>query len=306
MKPRNILAIIGSLFIVLVSMSFLSAQEQAKLQVGAEKLAEKLYMLWDSGGKGNTVVLTGDDGVLMVDTKVENAVDALCAKIAELSAKPIRFAIITHWHFDHIGGNEKIAKSGATIIAHENVRKHMGIEHDMKILNAKVPPAPEIARPLVTFKKEITFHLNGETVKVLHVEPGHTDGDAVIYFQNANVIHMGDLYFEGLYPFIGIYSGGSINSMIKVINQILPMIDDNTKVVPGHGPLSNKAQLQKYVSMLTTIRDNVSRLMQEGNPMEKVVAAKPTQAFDEKWGNGFLSPDKFAELVYMDLSPKLP
>ena len=306
MKDRNIFAIIGSLVIFVVSMSFLYAQEQAEVQVGAERLTEKLYMLWDSGGKGNTVILTGDDGVLMIDTKVEESIDKLLAKITELSEKPIRFAILTHWHFDHVGGNEKVAKTGATIIAHENVRKHMGIEHDMKILNTKVPPSPEIARPLVTFKKEITFHLNGEDVKVFHLEPGHTDGDSVIYFKNANVIHMGDLYFEGLYPYIGIYSGGSINGMIKVINQILPMIDENTKVVPGHGPVSNKARLQKYVSTLTTIRDNVSRLMKEGNTMDQVIAAKPTQAFDKKWGKGFLSPDQFAKLVYMDLSPKLP
>ena len=306
MKHRSIFAIIGSLVMVLASISFLYAQEQVDVQVGAEKLGEKLYMFWDSHGKGNTVVLTGDDGVLMIDTKVENSVDKLLSKIAELSEKPIRFAIITHWHFDHVGGNEKVAKTGATIIAHENVRKHMGIEHDMKILKTKVPPSPEIARPLVTFKKEITFHLNGEEVKVFHLGPGHTDGDAVIFFQNANVIHMGDLYFEGLYPYIGIYSGGSINGMIKVISQILPMIDENTKIVPGHGPLSNKAQLQEYVSMLTAIRDNVSRLMQHGNTMEEVVAAKPTLAFDEKWGNGFLPPNQFAKLVYMDLSPKLP
>jgi glyoxylase-like metal-dependent hydrolase (beta-lactamase superfamily II) len=291
---------------VVVSVSFLYAKEKAEVQVGAEKLAEKIYMIWDSDGMGNSVVLTGDDGVLMIDAKAEGSVDKLLAKIAELSNNPIRFVIITHWHFDHVGGNEKVAKTGATIIAHENVRKHMGIEHDMKILNTKVPPSPEIARPLVTFKKEITFHLNGEDVKVFHLGPGHTDGDAVIFFQNANVIHMGDLYFEGLYPYIGIYSGGSINGMIKVINQILPMIDENTKVVPGHGPVSNKARLQKYVSMLITIRDNVARLMQEGNTMDKVIAVKPTRAFDEKWGKGFLSPDQFAKLVYMDLSPKLP
>ncbi|MEJ2655820.1 MAG: MBL fold metallo-hydrolase [Desulfobacterales bacterium] len=305
-KHRNIFAIIGIFVIVLVSVSFLYAKEQTEVQIGAEKLAENLYMIWDSGGKGNTVVLTGDDGVLMIDTKVENSVDALLAKIAELSKKPVRFAIITHWHFDHVGGNEKVAKTGATIIAHENVRKHMSIAHDMKMLNTKVPPSPETARPLLTFAKEITFHLNGEDVKVFHVGPGHTDSDAVIYFQNANVIHMGDLYFEGLYPYIGVYSGGSINGMIQVIHQILPMIDGKTKVVPGHGPLSNKAKLQQYVSMLTAIRDNVRRLMQEGNTMEEVIAAKPTQAFDEKWGKGFLPPDQFAKLVYMDLSPQLP
>jgi glyoxylase-like metal-dependent hydrolase (beta-lactamase superfamily II) len=291
---------------VVVSVSFLYAKEKAEVQVGAEKLAEKIYMIWDSDGMGNSVVLTGDDGVLMIDAKAEGSVDKLLAKIAELSKNPIRFVIITHWHFDHVGGNEKVAKTGATIIAHENVRKHMSIAHDMKALNTKVPPSPETARPLVTFKKEVTFHLNGEDVKVFHVEPGHTDGDAVIYFQNANVIHMGDLYFEGLYPYIGIYSGGSINGMIKAINQILPMIDEKTKVVPGHGPLSNKAQLQTYVSMLTAIRDNISRFMQKGKTMEEVIAAKPTRAFDEKWGKGFLSPDQFTKIVYMDLSPKLP
>ena len=306
MKQKNIFSLIGSLVIILIYMSFLYAQEQTEVKVGAKKLAKKLYMIWDSGGKGNTVVLTGDHGVLMIDTKAEDSVDKLLAKIEELSEKPIRFAIITHAHFDHVGGNEKVAKTGATIVAHKNVRKHMSIGHDMKMLNVKVLPAPEMARPLITFKKEITFHLNGEDVKVFHMEPGHTDGDAVIYFQKANVIHMGDLYFEGLYPYIGIYSGGSINGMINVINQILPMLDKKTKVVPGHGPLSNKAQLQKYVSMLTAVRDNVRRLMKEGKTMEAVVAAKPTQAFDEKWGKGFLPPDQFAKLVYMDLSPSLP
>ena len=300
------MATLGSLAMVLATISFLYAQEQAEVRVGSEKLAENLYMIWDSGGKGNTTVLTGNDGVLMIDTKVETSVDKLLAKIAELSEKPIRFAIITHWHFDHVGGNEKVAKTGATIVAHENVRKHLSIEHDMKVLNTKVPPAPETARPLVTFTKDMTFHLNGEDVKVFHVAPGHTDGDAVIYFQKANVIHMGDLYFEGLYPYIGIYSGGSIDGMIKVINQILPMMDENTKVVPGHGPLSDKFRLRNYVTMLTTIRDNVSRLMQEGKTIEEVIAAKPTRAFDEKWGKGFLPPDRFSQLVYMDLSPKLP
>lgn len=306
MKHRNIFAIIASLAVTAAFISFSYAQEQSKVQVGVEKLAENLYMLRDSGGKGNTVVLTGSDGVLMIDTKVESSVDQLLAKIKELSNTPIRFAIITHWHFDHVGGNQKVAEAGATIIAHKNVRKHMGMAHDMQMLNTKVPPSPETARPMVTFTREMTFHLNGEDVRVFHLEPGHTDGDAVIYFKNANVIHMGDLYFEGLYPYIGIYSGGSINGMIKVIHQILPMIDANTKVVPGHGPVSNKAQLEKYVLMLTTIRNNVRRLMHQGHTLEEVIAAKPTRAFDSKWGQGFLPPDQFARLVYMDLSPKLP
>lgn len=305
-KRKRFLSTVGSVAAVLLWVSFLYAQGEPQVQVGTDKLAENLYLLQDSKGMGNTVLLTGDDGMLMVDTKGGESVDALLAKITLLCDKPIRFAIITHWHFDHVGGNEAVAKTGATIIAHENVRKQMGIEHNMKMLNFKVPPSPETARPLLTYTKKVTLHLDGEDVSVFHVAPGHTDGDSVVYFPNANVIHMGDLYFEGLYPYIGIYSGGSIDGMIKVIHQILPMIDENTKVVPGHGPLSNKARLQEYLSMLTAIRDNVNRLLKEGKTMEQVVAAKPTQAFDEKWGKGFLPPDRFAGLVYMDLSPKLP
>lgn len=306
MKRKSIFAAMGSVAIFLFSVSFLYAQGEPQVQIGTDRLAENLYMLQDSMGMGNTVVLTGDDGVLMVDTKGGKSVDALFAKIAELSDKPIRFVITTHWHYDHVGGNETVAKTGATIIAHENVRKRMGMEHNMKLLKAKIPPAPETARPLLTYTKEVALHLNGEDISVFHMAPGHTDGDSVVYFQNANVIHMGDLYFEGFYPYIGIYSGGSIDGMVKVIRQILPMIDEDTKVVPGHGPLSNKAQLQAYVSMLSAIRDNVSRLMKKGKTMEEVVAAKPTKAFDEKWGKGFLPPDRFTGLVYMDLSPELP
>lgn len=305
-KHKNIFSIIGSLAFVLLFTSFLYAEDQAEVKVTAEKLADNIYMLSDSGGMGNSTVLTGDDGVLLIDTKADTSVDKLFGKITELSNKPLRFAVITHWHYDHVGGNQKIAETGATIVAHENVRKQMGIEHEMKIFNKKVPPAKEIVLPLLTYEKEITFYIDGEVVKVFNIEPGHTDGDSVVYFKNANVICTGDLYFEGLYPYIGIYSGGTINGMIKVINQILPVIDENTKVVPGHGPLSNKAKLVQYVSMLTTIRDNVSKLMQEGKTMEEVVAAKPTKEFDEKWGKGFLPPDKFAGLVYMDLSPELP
>ncbi|MBU1054334.1 MAG: MBL fold metallo-hydrolase [Proteobacteria bacterium] len=306
MKHKNIFTIISTLVTFLVFTSFLYAKEQAEVQVSAQKIADNIYMFTDSGGMGNSTVLAGNDGVLMIDTKVADSVDKLLSKIAELSSKPVRFAIITHWHYDHVGGNQKVAETGATILAHENVRKQMGIEHEMKIFNKKVPPASQIALPLLTYEKEITFHMDSEVVKVFHLEAGHTDGDSVIYFKNANVLCTGDLYFEGIYPYIGIYSGGTINGMIKVINQILPMIDENTKVVPGHGPLSNKAKLEQYVSMLTTIRDNVSKLMQEGKTTEEVVAAKPTQAYDEKWGKGFLPPDKFAGLVYMDLSPELP
>lgn len=307
MKHEKFLSFVTGLLIICLFVPVLSAQQnELEIQLTTEKLAENLYMLADSGGMGNSVVLTGEDGLLLIDTKSAGGGDKLLTQISELSDKPIRFVINTHWHFDHVSGNEKVAQTGATVIAHENVRKRMGMPHDMKALNTKVSPAPEAARPSLTFKNELVLHMNGEDVRVFHVAPGHTDGDAVIYFPKANVIHVGDLYFEGLYPYIGIYSGGSINAMIKVIEQILPMLDTQTKVVPGHGPLSNKAGLQSYLAMLTAVRDKVGLLIQEGKTIEQAVAAKPTQPFDEKWGNGFLPPDQFTRIVFMDLSPDLP
>jgi glyoxylase-like metal-dependent hydrolase (beta-lactamase superfamily II) len=305
-QRKEIFSVFAGLALVLTLISFSYAQDSAEVQVTTEKIAENIYVFQDSGGMGNVTALTGDDGVLMIDTKVEASADILITEIAKICPKPVRFVVITHWHFDHVGGNETVAKTGAAVIAHENVRKQMGIDHNMELLETEVPASPETEKPVMTYEKSLTFHMNDETVEVFHLGPGHTDGDTVIYFRSANVIHMGDLYFEGLYPYIGIYSGGSIDGMIKVINEILPMIDGDTKVVPGHGPVTDKARLQEFVSMLTTIRYTVSRLMREGKSLEEVVAAKPTRAFDEKWGDGFLPPDQFASLVYMDLSPEMP
>ncbi len=304
--PRKILSLLVCAAIVFLSSLPVYAREATDVQLTVQALTEQLYLLQDSAGSGNSIVFIGDEGVLLVDTKATTMCDKLFEKIEALSEKPIRFAVITHWHFDHVGGNETIANTGTPLIAHANVRKQMGVGHDMKIFDKTVPPSPEAARPIVTFEKEMAIHLNGETIRVFHLGAGHTDGDGVVFFQNANVIHMGDLFFQGIYPYIGIYSGGTINGMITNIKQILTMINENTKVVPGHGPLSTKAELQNYVSMLTTVRDKVSRLIEKGRKIEEVVAEKPTQAFDETWGKGFLPPDQFARLVYMDLSPEMP
>ena len=306
MNRRSILSVLTGVVLFLGLTTVAYAQEPSGVQLQTQKLSENLYTFQDSIGTGNVTALTGDDGVLMIDTKTEESVGMLLAEIGKICPKPLRFVIITHWHFDHVGGNETVRKTGAAIIAHENVRKQMGIDHNMELLGAEIPASPETAMPVMTYGENLTFHMNGETVEVFHPGPGHTDGDSVIYFPSADVIHMGDLYFEGLYPYIGIYSGGSINDMIGVINGILLKIDGDTKVVPGHGPVTDKARLQEYVSMLTAIRDNVHRFMQEGMTLEEAVAAKPTRAFDEKWGGGFLPPDQFASLVYMDLSSEMP
>ena len=284
---------------IMVSLAY--AQEA--LQLNVVNVTENITVIWDMGS-GNTAILTGEDGVFMIDTKIQELADQLIAKIAEISDQPIRFVVNTHWHYDHVGGNEKVVNTGATIIAHKNVRKSMSTEQRMDMFNTTVPPSPEVALPVMTFTENLTFYMNGEEVHVFHLGPGHTDGDAIVYFHNANVIQTGDLYFNGFYPYIGIEAGGSINTMIQVGNTLLEMIDDTTTIIPGHGPIAKKAEYAEYVKMLTGIRDAIRPQIEAGKSLEEVIASKPTQAFDAKWGKGLFTPDQFTELVYTDLSRK--
>jgi glyoxylase-like metal-dependent hydrolase (beta-lactamase superfamily II) len=172
----------------------------------------------------------------------------------------------------------------------------------MKAFNTTIPASPHVALPVITFTRDVTFHLNGDELHLFHVKNAHTDGDAVVHFRKANVLHTGDLYFAGIYPFIDIQSGGSINGMVAAGKHLLPLIDDNSTVIPGHGPKSNKAEYKAFLEMLTSIRDRVNKLIKEGKSQEEAVAAKPTADFDGKWGKGFLSPDQFVSIVYSDLS----
>jgi glyoxylase-like metal-dependent hydrolase (beta-lactamase superfamily II) len=281
-------------------LSWAQTQEASPVQIGVEKVTGNIYMLTNGGG--NVGVCVGEDGALVIDTMIASFTEQMKATLAEITAgKPVRFVINTHWHYDHVEGNEALAKAGAIIFAHENVRKRTSTEQYIEFFNAKIPPAQKIALPLITFSHEMTLHLNGEEVYVFHTQPAHTDGDAIIYFRKANVIHLGDLYFAGMYPFIDTSSGGSVNEVITVLHQLLAMMDDSTKVIPGHGPLSNKAELKVYVAMLTTLRDRVSQQIKAGKTLEEILACKPTQEFDAVWGRAFMKPDPFVKLLYIDL-----
>lgn len=274
-------------------------------QITTQKVAEGIYMLSDNGGNGNIGVSAGADGVFLIDAMAADRVEKIQAAVAEISQKPIRFLLNTHWHFDHVGGNEKFGQAGAIILAHDNVYQRVSTEQELKAFKTKFPALPKAGLPILTFAKDLTFHLNGEEIYVFHPQVGHTDGDGLAYFRKANVLQTGDLYFEGVYPFIDIESGGSVKYMITVIeNVLLPMLNDDAKIIPGHGPLANKAMLQAYAQMLATLRDKVTALVNAGKTLEEVVAAKPTQEFDAQWGNGFLKPDDFARLLYMDLARK--
>jgi len=207
----------------------------------------------------------------------------------------------THWHGDHTGGNENLGKAGALLVAHENVRKRMSTEQFMGALGRKVEPSPEGALPVVTFTDAVTFHWNGDEIRAYHVPPAHTDGDVIIHFAKADVVHMGDVFFNGGYPFIDTSSGGRIDGVIAAAERVLGGIGEKTRLIPGHGPVGTKADLQAYRDGLKTLRDRIAKLKAEGKTRDQAIAAKPTADYDAKWGTGFMKGDTFTGLVYDSL-----
>jgi glyoxylase-like metal-dependent hydrolase (beta-lactamase superfamily II) len=213
----------------------------------------------------------------------------------------VRFVINTHWHGDHTGGNESFGKAGAVIVAHDNVRKRMSTEQLIAAFDRKVEASPEAALPVVTFAEGVTLHLNGDTVRVSHVADAHTDGDALVKFERADVLHMGDTFFNGGYPFIDVGSGGSIGGAIAAVDAGLAMSGEATIVVPGHGPRTDRDGLAAYGAMLKGYRDRIAALKAEGKSLEDVIAARPTVATDAELGQGFIKPDQFVTFVYETL-----
>lgn len=292
--------VLAAAFAACASLPAAAQQDFSKVEVKAEKLAEGIFMLTGSGG--NIGVSAGPDGVFMIDSQYAPLTDKIKAAIAGISAQPVRFLVNTHWHGDHVGGNENLGKTGVVIVAQDNVRKRMSSEQFIKAFDSKVPPSPAAALPLVTFVDSISFHVNGDDVDAFHVPPAHTDGDAIVYFRKANVIHMGDTFFNGLYPFVDLSTGGSIAGMIAACDRGLSMGDASTRMIPGHGPSGTKSDLKAFRDMLVASRDAVAPLVKAGKTLDEVKAAKPTAALDGKWGNGFLKPEAWVSIVYADLS----
>ncbi|BFM11412.1 MBL fold metallo-hydrolase [Simiduia litorea] len=288
-------------FIACLAAVFMSAQVQAhdkgpEVTIDAVPVADGIFMLTGSGG--NLGLSVGEDGAFLIDDQFAPLTEQIQAKIATLSDKPVKFLINTHWHFDHTGGNENFARRDAIIVAHHNVRTRLEAGGVIEAFKKEVPPAPRVALPVITFEESLSFHFNGETINVEHPKAAHTDGDAIVFFDKANVVHMGDTYFNGFYPFIDASSGGNVLGVIQAVDNVLKKIDAKTKIIPGHGKLSNKAELQAYHDMLSTVYADVKKLKAKGLSVEAVVAAKPTAKFDAKWGAGFLAPDVWVALVY--------
>ncbi|MFT4560907.1 MAG: cyclase [Gammaproteobacteria bacterium] len=285
---------IGTLILTLTTSQVLVAQDA--VPIDTIEVASGLHLLMGRGG--NVAVSSGSDGVLVVDDQYASQYEVIRDAIAKLAPTSTKFIINTHWHSDHAGSNEKMTQNGAIVVAHENVRHRLSNDQVIEFFKVDVPASPSAALPVITFGDDITFHFNGETIRVFHTSNAHTDGDSVVHFRNANVIHAGDTFFYHLYPFIDSGSGGSIAGVISAANKILASSDDETKIIPGHGSLTDKKGLREYRDMLVAVRSAIADLIVAGNTIEQIVLAKPTAAFDEKWGGGFLKPDTFVKIVY--------
>ena len=277
-----------------------AAAQMPGVVITAQPVTDDIYML--AGRGGNMGLFANDAVTLLIDDQFAPLADRIVAAIAEVAERPVDYLINTHWHFDHTGGNEAFGAMGSLIIAHDNVRVRMAKGARVEAFNLDVPPAPEVALPVVTYDGTITFHIGGQTVHGRHLPNAHTDGDTVLLLQPANVLHTGDTFFHLLYPFIDLESGGSVDGLIAAVQAQLAMIDDETRVIPGHGPLATRADLADYLTMLVTVRAAVAARIDAGDDLEGVLAAKVSAAFDATANRfGFLTPDQFVTSVYQSL-----
>lgn len=280
--------------------SFAQQQDLSRVEITTTKLGDGLYLL--TGVGGNMGLSVGEDGALLVDDELGELAPKILKAIGALTPHPVRFVINTHWHFDHTGANQAMAEAGALLIAQDNVRNRMGSEQVVEVIDRRVPPSPQKALPVLTYDGSITFHMNGEEIQAFHPAPAHTDGDTFVRFKKANVIQCGDLYFNGAYPMIDVSAGGSITGMIAAVDRILALADNDTKIIPGHGPLGDKKSLASFREMLVQVRERVLPLVRSGKTMEEVLAAAPTKDFDAQWGKGFMNPVLFTKVVYLGLA----
>ena len=278
--------------------------DMSQVTIKVVPVAAGVYMLEGMGG--NIGLSVGKDDAFIIDDQFAPLSAKIKAAVATVTPKPVRFVVNTHWHFDHVGGNEAMARSGAIIFAHENTRRRMSSEQFLAAFNMTVPASPTAALPVITFSDTITFYTNDDTVRTFHVANAHTDGDAIIFFAKANVVHMGDTFFNGRYPLIDVSTGGSLSGMIAAANQGLAMTNAETRFIPGHGPLATRADLVRYRDMLVTTRERVGKLIARHRTLKQVLDAKPLADLDAQWGNGNIKSDQFLTIVYGSLSHREP
>ena len=263
------------------------------------KLTDTIFLLQGVGG--NIVCQIGPDGKLVIDAGISTGTNHLLDAINKLGPQPLHLLVNTHWHYDHTDGNAALHLAGAFVVAQDNTRIRLASPQYMEVYDVHFPAAPDAALPQETFAESDTLWVNNDQENLVHAPSAHTDSDIFIHFVRGNVIHTGDLWFNGMYPLIDLSSGGSINGMIRGVDQVIALADERTKIVPGHGPLGNKAALQSYREMLVTVANRVEKLKAEGNTVEQAIAAKPTSNLDATWAKGPMKPDTFVAIIYNSL-----
>lgn len=282
---------------ILIHGAASAQQDFSAVEIDTVQVTDNIYALFGAGG--NIGVWIGEDGIFIIDDQYAPLTDKILAAIAKLDSRSVSFVLNTHWHFDHTGGNENLGRKGVLIIAHDNVHERMSSDQSMPAFNREIPAAPLVARPDITFNDHMTLHLNGEHVEVIHVENAHTDGDSVVHFPDSNVIHAGDTYFNRRFPFIDISSGGSIDGMVESAVMVLSMADDDTQIIPGHGPMSNRAELLEYRTMLSTMRDRAREAVREGLSADEFVETSPATDYEEAIP---ADPTSFLRVLHADVS----
>lgn len=283
------------LLIVLLMPVFLWGQDYSNVVIEPVKVTDNIYYL--KGRGGNIGVLTGSDGVVMIDNQFAPLADKIEAAIKGLSDEPIRYVINTHFHGDHSGGNEAFAGKGGTLVAHQKVRERLSTDQYQAFFDRKTPAKPPIAWPVITFGEGMQFHLNGETIDLIHHSSAHTDGDVLVYFRTSNVLHAGDVFVTYGFPFIDASSGGSIEGFISFLDFMIDLIDDETKVIPGHGELSSRQDVIAFRDRLNHIYTQVMIRKRMGQSMDEILSAGITEPFDEEWGKGFIKGRDFLTLL---------
>jgi glyoxylase-like metal-dependent hydrolase (beta-lactamase superfamily II) len=271
----------------------------ATTAVKTTQLYDNLYLLQGAGG--NIALQTGPEGNILIDSSYSTAAPRILEAVAAVSKHPADALINTHWHFDHTDGNEALHAAGYTIFAHQKTRERLSTTQNIKAFNMILPPAPVGGLPVITFEQSMHAWHNGDSLDLVYFEPAHTDSDIYIHFHKADVMHLGDIFFNGFYPFIDESTGGSIGGMIQGAEKALAVASGTTKIIPGHGPLGSKADLHKYRDMLATARDKVAALKAAGLSEQDAIAKKPTADLDPVWGKGMFGPDAFAGIIYRTL-----
>jgi len=291
--------LLTTILMVCISIGLSNAQSRFDdVVIKTNKVTDQIYMLEGSGG--NIGVMIGGDGVFMIDDQYAPLSEKIKTAIGTLSDKRIKYLINTHWHGDHTGGNENFAKDGAIIVAQENVRERKSTEQHNKAFNRTTPAAPQITWPTITFKENMTFHINGQKVVLMHVHNAHTDGDSFVWFPESNVLHMGDCFFKDRFPYIDLGSGGSVQGALRAIEVAMMLTDADTQIIPGHGTMGNKSDLLRYYQMLTTMYDRVKKEVVAGKTVDEIKAAGLTKDYVE-WGSGFINEERIIDIIWTDI-----